>query len=349
MKKDTALDALFLPFAQGLLKFTEGRTLFLRAREGMALQAARALAPICVQPFKPWADALERAGFDTRPHLPEGGDFAQVLLLPPRQREETRALLAAAFDACAPGGRVVASVPNDEGAKAIEGDFKKLAGGLAGQLGKYHCRVFWAQRDEARLDAELLRQWRMADAPRAIGEEGFQSRPGVFAWNRIDAGSALLAAHLQQGITGRAADLGAGWGFLAAALLDKNPDLRALDIFEADARALALAEANLREHTTGTRLGFHWHDVTAGLPAGAKYDLIVSNPPFHDTGKAAQPGIGQAFIRAAADQLAPHGALWLVANAHLPYEALLGERFASLQVVAAAQGYKVIECRQVRR
>lgn len=348
MKKDAALDALLLPLQQRLLPF-DGRTLFLRAREGAALQSLRVLEPLCVQPFKPWADALGRAGFEVLPEAPQAQDFAQVLVLPPRQREEARALLAAAFDACKAGGWVLVSVANDEGAKAIEGDFKKLAGGLDGQLGKYHCRVFWARRDDARLDAGLLQQWRMADAPREILQGQFASRPGVFAWNRVDAGSALLAAHLPQGMTGRAADLGAGWGFLADAMLQKNPGLHALDVFEADARALALAERNLRRYQQDIQLGFHWHDVTAGLPAAARYDWIISNPPFHDTGKAAQPGIGQAFIRAAADMLAVHGAFWLVANAHLPYEALLMERFASLRVVAAAQGYKVIECRQVRQ
>lgn len=348
MKKDAALDALLLPWQQRLVSFAQGNTLFLRAREGAALQAIRALGPLCVQPFKPWADALGRAGFEVRPQMPQAQDFAQVLVLPPRQREEVRSLLASAFDACAAGGLVLVSVANDEGAKAIEGDFKKLAGGLDGQLGKYHCRVFWARCDEARLDAELLQAWRQADAPRPI-QDGFQSRPGVFAWNRVDAGSALLAEHLPQGISGRAADLGAGWGFLADAVLGKNPGLRALDVFEADARALALAEHNLRRHQHNTEIVYHWHDVTAGLPAGAQYELVVSNPPFHDTGKASQPGIGQAFIRAAAERLAAHGAFWLVANAHLPYEALLSECFASLRVVAAAQGYKVIECRQVRR
>ena len=30
-------------------------------------------------------------------------------------------------------------------------------------------------------------------------------------------------------------------------------------------------------------LGFHWHDVAAGLPA-PPYDAIASNPPFHAQG-----------------------------------------------------------------
>ena len=348
MTSDAALDALLLPLSQGLLTAVPD-TLFLRAREGAGLHALGLRDTLtCVQPFKPWAAALERAGFDVTADEPTRA-FDQVWLLPSRQREEARASLARAFDACVPGGVVLASVANDEGAKAIEGDFKKLAGGLTGGLTKFHCRVFWATRDDARIDTELLSQWCKADAPRSILDGRFQSRPGVFAWNRVDAGSALLAEHLPSKISGVAADLGAGWGFLSDALLARNPGITTLDAFEADARALELAKHNLAAQSERCDIRFHWHDVSAGLPAGRKYDVIVSNPPFHDTGKASQPEIGKRFLHVAADSLNPHGAFWMVANAHLPYEALLGERFGAVKVVAIAKGLKVIEARGPRR
>lgn len=349
MMSDAALDALLLPLNQRLLAEAP-ETLFLRAREGAALHARGQRERLhCVQPFKPWADALARARFDVVAEAADARAFDQVWLLPPRQREEARALIARAFDACMPGGIVLASVPNDEGAKSIEGDFKKLAGVLEGGLSKFHCRVFWARRDDTRIDADLRAQWRQADAPRPILDGRFLSRPGVFAWNRVDAGSALLAEHLPGDLRGSAADLGAGWGFLADALLSRNSGITALDAFEADARALDLVRQNLAPHAPRCDIQCHWHDVTTGLPADRKFDVIVSNPPFHDTGKASQPGIGQRFLHVAADALAPGGAFWLVANAHLPYEALLAERFGEVRVVAAARGYKVFEARRPRR
>lgn len=347
MTCDAALDALLLPLNQGLLVAAPD-TLFLRAREGAALHAGGQRGTvICVQPFKPWAMALERARLDVTAEAPSR-DFSQVWLLPPRQREEARALIARAFDACVPGGMVLASVANDEGAKAVEGDFKKLAGGLDGSLSKFHCRVFWARRDDARQDAGLQAQWRNADAPRPILDGRFVSRPGVFAWNRVDAGSELLGEHLPSHLTGTAADLGAGWGFLSDALLGRNPGITALDAFEADARALDLARQNLVSHAVRGHIGYHWHDVTTGLPPARQYDVIVSNPPFHDTGKASQPEIGQRFLHVAADALSQRGALWLVANAHLPYENLLRDRFDDVRVVTSARGYKVFEASAAR-
>ena len=89
----------------------------------------------------------------------------------------------------------------------------------------------------------------------------------------------------------------------------------------------------------------HWHDVADGLPQ--RYDAIVSNPPFHQ-GRADLPELGRAFIRSAADALRPPGRFWLVANRHLPYEATLAERFASVRTVVAQDGFKVIEASGVR-
>ncbi|HCJ19591.1 MAG TPA: methyltransferase, partial [Hyphomonas sp.] len=39
-------------------------------------------------------------------------------------------------------------------------------------------------------------------------EAGVWSRPGLFSWNRIDAGSELLADSVPENIRGRGADFG---------------------------------------------------------------------------------------------------------------------------------------------
>jgi 16S rRNA (guanine1207-N2)-methyltransferase len=188
--------------------------------------------------------------------------------------------------------------------------------------------------------------WRTLDAPRAIAEPcvpggSFLSRPGVFAWDRIDAASALLAEHLPGDLRGEVADLGAGWGYLGLQLLARCPGVAALDLYEADARALELARANLQATAVRGPLAFHWHDGAAGLPR--RYDAIVSNPPFHAQGRDERPELGRAFIAAAAAALQPGGRLYLVANRHLPYEAVLDASFGSVRTLAQRDGFKVIE------
>lgn len=342
---DPALETLLLPFAEGELAWPSGGIRFLGARDGWPLRRFPLHGLTCEQPFRPLADVLERAGLHVvPPHDDAAADRAAgdalVLVLPPRQREQARTLLARAVARATPGGRVVACVANSEGAKAAQGDLAQLAGTVDVRT-KHHARVLWTAPLPAGTHAPaLLEAWLQLDAPRPILDGRFVSRPGVFAWDRVDAASALLAEHLPTDLAGHVADLGAGWGFLADAVLRRNRAVTALDLFEADARALALAQRNLAVGH-GAALAFHWHDVTAGLPA--RYDAIVSNPPFHATARDARPDIGRDFIAAAADALRPGGRFWLVANRHLPYEQTLAARFARVTTHAQRDGFKVIE------
>lgn len=338
---DPTLETLLLPFASGALAWPDASVLFLRARDGWALRQFPLQRLVCEQSFKPDADALVRSGLEVvEAALPLPQGFPLVLVLPPRQRDEMRALFARAVSLAAPGGIVVACMANDEGAKSGEGDLQKLAG-LGGKLTKNHCRVFWTPPLHGVPDPELLAQWTQLDAPRSILDGRFISRPGVFAWDRIDAASALLAECLPGDFIGVGADLGSGYGFLSSEILAHNENASALHLHEAEARALDCAKINLASFADTTELDFRWHDVTTGLPQA--YDFIVTNPPFHATQKTGRPDIGQRFIAVAAQALKPGGRLWLVANRHLPYEQTLGANFGSVRVAAERDGFKAIE------
>ena len=346
---DAALETLFLPFADGRVAWPGDGVLFLRARDGAPLRQPPRAGLVCEQSFRPDAEALQRSGFEVRGFSAPGSDavaaddarrYPLVLVLPPRQRDESRALFAQAIARTAPGGRVMACVANNEGAKSAEADLGKVAGPV-GHLTKHKCRVFWTAPLDGAADPALAAQWAALDAVRPIGDGRFASRPGVFAWDRIDPASALLAAHLPADLAGRAADLGAGFGYLSAELLARCPGITAVDLYEAEGRALDLARRNLAAFESRAQVGYHWHDVTGGLPQ--QYDLIVSNPPFHTQSRADRPDIGRRFIAVAAEALKPGGRLWMVANRHLPYESVLNESFGSVRIVAQQDGFKIVE------
>jgi 16S rRNA (guanine1207-N2)-methyltransferase len=299
---------------------------------------------ICEQSFKPDADALTRAGFSVH-SLEEVSlkrNYSLVLMLPPRQRDAARALLARAITLAQGGGRVVACISNNEGARSGEADLEKLAGSVT-TLSKHKCRVFWTAPIENQIDQNLLALWLQLDAVRPIGDARFVSRPGVFAWDRVDPASALLAKHLPKELAGRAADLGAGFGYLSMELLSRCPGITALDAYEADARALALVKQNMSK--LATPIKYHWHDVTQGLLGN--YDVIVSNPPFHTHSRADRPDIGRRFISVAAAALNPSGCLWLVANRHLPYEEVLNNSFGQTRIVAQQDGFKIVHALKI--
>jgi len=345
--QDASLETLLLPFVQGQLVWPQERALFLRARYGATLaQITRPEGLLCEQSFAPLADALTRRGWtlaDEAQISASGDRYPLVLVLPPRQRQEARALLARAVDLATPGGVVIACQHNDEGARTGESDLQQLAG-LAGKLTKNHCRVYWTAPLSGPRDAALHQQWLTLDAPRRILDGRFVSRPGLFAWDRIDAASALLAEQLPATLSGHGADLGAGYGYLSAEVLSRCPAVTRLDLFEAEARALPLARENIAPLAGERRVEYHWRDVVMGIPAG--FDFIVTNPPFHGLGREDRPDTGQRFIGVAATALRSGGELYLVANRHLPYEQMLNGLFGQVQLLAERGGFKAIRARK---
>jgi 16S rRNA (guanine1207-N2)-methyltransferase len=338
---DPALETLLLPLRQGLLQWPSDGVLFLRAREGAPLHELPLPGLVCEQTFKPDADALSAAGLSL--NVDASRKYPLVMVLPPRQRDEARALLARAVSLVEPGGRVLVSQGNNEGARSSEKDLESIAGTLH-TMNKNRCRAFWTESLHGPTNPQLAKEWLALDAVRRIEDERFVSRPGVFAWDRIDIASELLARHLPERLAGDVADLGAGFGYLCVELLTRCKGIRNLHLYEAEARALDLARLNLAPFEKQTPIEYHWHDVTRGLPRS--YDAIVTNPPFHTGAGREQPDIGRRFIAVAAESLTAQGELWLVANRHLPYEATLQGRFSRVRTVAQEAGFKIIHARR---
>lgn len=317
-------DRLTLALEGGLLALPDqGRILVLGPAAETDLSALPRNRVLAVQPFRPDHDALAARGFATAAALPEE-TFAAALVVVPRSREAARDLIARAAGAVAPGGPVAVDGQKTDG---IDGVLRELAGrvALSEPVVKAHGRlaVFAA--------GPGLTDW--IAAPRIV-EGGFVTRAGVFSADGPDRGSALLAAALPDRMKGRGVDLGAGWGFLARAVL-AHEGVTTLDLVEADAEALACARANV----TDPRAAFHWADARAFRPARPA-DFAVMNPPFH-TGRAADPALGAAFIAAAARMLAPDGTLWLVANRPLPYAAVLAARFREVEEIGADPAFRL--------
>ncbi len=327
-----ALDTLLLGIPAEARQGVPARALFLGAEPHRELAGWPGL--VGWQPFKPLADAWQRAGF-ARVDEPVG-KWPMVLVLPGKSRDETLGWFAMAHDHLEPGGRMIVAMANTAGAARFEKELARACGAIE-SLSKHKCRAFQASA-KGSWDPALLDEWRVLGSPRPVGASGFIAQAGTFSADHVDPGSALLARNLPAHLKGRVADLGAGWGFLADAVLRHCPAVSQVDLFEADWRALELARVNLATHA-GRELGFHWHDVSSGLTG--TYDAVVMNPPFH-RGQQTEVDLGRGFIRAAAAALKRGGRLFMVANRQLPYEAELDASGFGWRCAGEDQTFKLL-------
>lgn len=285
-----------------------------------------------VHPFRPGFLALENMRAAVTPQWPEQR-ARNIAICLPRQAEWAAGLIAQALQRLEAGGALSVIAPNDLGgkryAKMLEQHFD-----LGFAESKHHCRIAALERPATL--PPIVQEWLQAYTPKPVPGTDLKTMPGVFSHGRVDTGSVLLAQHLPA-LAGRVADFGGGWGYLAAQVLRAAPDVR-VDLYEADDNAITLARDNLKSF--GARAGFFWHDLLQEK-TGSGYDSVVMNPPFHDL--AAQNNeIGLGFIAAAHAALKQGGQLWMVANAHLPYEEALATRFATHRQIVRERGFKLL-------
>ncbi|NDU99765.1 class I SAM-dependent methyltransferase [Pseudoroseicyclus tamaricis] len=277
--------------------------------------------------FRPHADYWSAAGYETGT---DAGPAALAIVFLPRSKAFARALIA---EAAARAPMVVVDGPKTHGVDSFWREARKRLGDLPSDT-RDHGRLFIMSPGDA------LADWAAEGPQRA--EDGWVRQPGIFSEDRIDKGSALLAEALPKKLPSRMADFGAGWGFLAAAALERR-GVESIDLIEAEALALECARANVPD----PRAAFLWEDA-ATFKAETPYAGIVMNPPFH-SGRSADPGLGQAFIAAARRNLTQGGQLWLVANRHLPYEAALDAAFSRVEELGGDGAFKLLHATRPRR
>jgi 16S rRNA (guanine1207-N2)-methyltransferase len=183
--------------------------------------------------------------------------------------------------------------------------------------------------------------WRPQGAPLAGARSTNQLPtllPTAFAEGKLDEGTRLLVEVLEVHVTDVALDIGCGAGYIGmhiARLASKGY------VTMVDA-SLASVDAARRivEQSGLTNVQVLASDGTQVLQ-GQRFDLVVTNPPFH-LGGIQTTEIGERFIREAAQVLRPRGRLYLVANRFLKYETTLRAYFQTVEEVGGNTRYKVL-------
>lgn len=268
---------------------------------------------------------------------PPAGPFGQVWVRLPRSGLEVKMLLAAAASRVAPHGVVLMFGAKDEGIRSQDKHVPESLAPFETHLIKRRCRVLLTRPTALRTPEEAddpLEAWRTeATLDWGQGPRRWVHYPGMFAHGRLDEGTALLIRHISALPRGaRILDYGAGSGVIGAAALDLTGDAK-VTLMDSDALALAAVGENVpaaHEIRSGTNL-----DDLSG-----PYDLVVSNPPFHE-GKAETLKFVTELIKGSTRVLARGGRLLIVVQRRLPIESVLARSFRESRVVADEGPFRV--------
>ena len=196
-------------------------------------------APAQYSPLHPGALCIEEAA---------PGSLGNLAMLAPPGTVERRYAIALALRALREGAPLLAMAPKDKGGSRLAGDLADL-GCAVEETSRRHHRICLAR---APGDAGAIEAAIAAGAPQRVEPLGLWSQPGVFSWNRLDPGTALLMESLPR-LKGRGADFGCGIGMLSRAAL-ANPDVTQLAMIDMDRRAIDAARRNI----TDARAKFLW-------------------------------------------------------------------------------------------
>jgi 16S rRNA (guanine1207-N2)-methyltransferase len=278
--------------------------------------------------------------------LPTDVEADSVAIRIPQERLALLQLLVDAFSVLKIGGRCYIAGATNEGIKTAATTIEKLFGNARVLSRDSSHRVVSAvKRSESPasaegLDSPFLERDAFNELDVTLRGKRYKlySRPGVFSWDHVDEATTILAEVMQIREGDAVLDIGCGSGALgvvAASLSGHGPITMVDADVEAVRSATRSADANgLVNYRALTS------DV-AGAVLGERFDVVVTNPPFH-VGKATDLNVPLQFIHDAWEVLVHGGRLFLVANRTLPYEQAIKHRFGNVANLHDGPRFKVL-------
>ena len=347
MQRDPAF-AVLLPFLQGV----EGKTLWVA--DEAALDFVKVVTPsTSLSIISNRFDVVMAAQTVGHQAIFSDFDFSQmekqkyvrIVYRFSKEKAVVHHVINYAANLLVENGELILSGLKSDGAKTYLDKCKQLFGnGSVQKNGVAYGGVFqktYAPAEEALLDDRNYTRLRLVQTEVL----DFWSKPGVFGWDRIDEGSALLVSVLDDFLAREkhspqsVLDLGCGYGYLSL-MLRTFPFARRVAADNCAAALLAM-RANAEYYATNM-------DVVAsdaGNTVQETFDLLVCNPPFH-RGAAVADDLIEHFLRQAARLLNRQGVAVFVVNAFIPAEQKAAAFFSSCELLVNNRSYKVLALRK---
>jgi len=288
--------------------------------------------------------------------FPKTSDWDSVLLTIPKGRRFTRTMLLVAWEAIKPGGKLILAGPSKAGAKAVIQDAKRLFGNVAVLGYRNHQRVAASIRGQS-LPDPLPKEFQQpgiapntkhfVDVDRPEGTLKLETHPGIFSWEALDEGTALLLGHLKIEMGACIWDVGCGYGAIGLSAALAGAEFVAMSDVNLLAVKSSLNNAlvnGLTEHVNVFPSdGLQYSSQT--ILQTTRFDLIVSNPAFHQ-GRNIDKSMPDAIISRAPQFLKSDGRLLIVANRFLNYDHRMKESFSRVEKLAETNKYHIIEAKK---
>ena len=271
----------------------------------------------------------------------EDNSLERVIYRVSKEKLVTHHLINEAFRCLKIGGELIIAGEKNEGIKTYFSKAKILFG--TGENSKAEKGTWIATLTKtntsisANLDDKHYHELRHITADEHFD---YQSKPGIFGWDKIDRGSAYLIEHLDNFLMTlpeppkNALDLGCGYGYLSLNMSHLDIPITSTDN---NAAAVIACERNFNHNPINGKVIAA--DCAKGIPE--KFDLILCNPPFH-SGFATNGDLTDRFLKAAHDRLQNKGDACFVTNLHIPIERKAKRYFHQAECIASNGNFKLV-------
>ena len=298
----------------------------------------------------------------------EAEQYDAALLTVPKGRFYTRKLFTCIKRALKPNAPLYLVGQTQLGAKSIIKDAAQYFGSGETTIIKKHCRVGtcykteqvkqtrWQNQSGLVLDSYHTYDLLVSDPP-----QSHQTLPGIFSWEHLDDGSAMLLDHLTSEIVKDKTvwDVGCGSGVLGLTAAQRGA--KHVHLSDIDLLALACAWQNTSNQSLHDNISIGAADTTRDFypiqcdnhspypllqvdinnnAVPEPVDLIITNPPYHQ-GHEQNLSMMQRLLESARPRLARNGQLLIVANTFLPYAKMLKRAGYTSEVIRRTNAFSI--------